>query len=104
MACRSDRHESGVGRPAIHSGWSPRDLRQGRVATSNPRPPTTMTDDSIALRALLEKSAEADLLREAPARPAFEGALLEPLDAASTIASGAAGSGDVKSCVSGRRG
>jgi hypothetical protein len=26
VACRSDRHESGVGRPAIHSGWSSRDL------------------------------------------------------------------------------
>jgi len=58
-----------------------------------------MTDDSIALRALLEKSAEADLLREAgPARPAFEGALLEPLDAGpDAIASGAEGSALISS-------
>ena len=39
----------------------------GRVGllTSNHHPEmTTMTDDSIALRGLLEKSADADLLRE----------------------------------------
>jgi hypothetical protein len=27
VACRSDRDESGVGRPAIHGGWPSRDLR-----------------------------------------------------------------------------
>jgi hypothetical protein len=27
MGSRSDRHGSGVGRPAIHSGWPSRDLR-----------------------------------------------------------------------------
>ena len=35
------------------------------MLTSNHHPEmTTMTDDSIALRGLLEKSADADLLRE----------------------------------------
>ena len=54
MACRSDRYKSGIGRSATP-----------KVATSNPGPEmTTITNNSIALRELLEKSANTDLLRE----------------------------------------
>jgi hypothetical protein len=31
VVCRSDRHESGVGRPAIHSGWPSRDASAARA-------------------------------------------------------------------------
>jgi hypothetical protein len=65
VACRSDRQESGVGRALIHSGGHRSAPGQGWVA----RAPltleaTTMTDDMIALRDLLEKGSDATLLRE----------------------------------------
>ena len=64
MACRSDRYESGGGGPLIHSGGhrgSP--VGFGRQ-TSTRTKDRTMTDVMMSLRTLLEKSSDADLLRE----------------------------------------
>jgi hypothetical protein len=64
VACRSDRHESGGGGPLIHSGGhrgSP--VGFGRQ-TSTETEDRTMTDEMMSLRTLLEKSSDADLLRE----------------------------------------
>ena len=64
MACRSDRDESGGGGPLIHSGGhrgSP--VGFGRQ-TSTETEDRTMTDEMMSLRTLLEKSSDADLLRE----------------------------------------
>jgi hypothetical protein len=65
VACRSDRHESGVGSPAIHSGRPSRGAPAGLGCDPQPRQETTTrTNDMSELRELLEKSADADLLRE----------------------------------------
>ena len=64
MVCRSDRHESGGGRPLIHSGGH----RESPVGFGwnmlNQTEDPTMTDEMMSPRTLLEKSADADLLRE----------------------------------------
>src|SRR6266478_85842 len=64
MAGRRDRHESGGGGPLIHSGGhrgSP--VGFGRQ-TSTETEDRTVTDEMMSLRTLLEKSSDADLLRE----------------------------------------
>jgi hypothetical protein len=64
VACRSDRHGSGGGGPRIHSGGhrgSP--VGFGRQ-TSTETEDRTMTDAMMSLCTLLEKSSDADLLRE----------------------------------------
>ena len=64
MVRRSDRRESGGGGPLIHSGGH----RESPVGFGwncfNRTEDPTMTDEMMSLRALLEKSADADLLRE----------------------------------------
>ena len=61
MACRSDHLESGIGEPLI----TPVDivLFLGRVNATLTSEVTTTTDDTIALRELLEKGSDATLLR-----------------------------------------
>ena len=70
MACRSDHQGLSAGRPLTHSGGRP-----GGVATVDLRlwfelrartlsKEMTMTEDKMALLELIEKSADADLVRE----------------------------------------
>ena len=64
MARRSDRHESGGGGPLIHSGGHRgSSVGFGRQTLTRTKDPT-MTDQMMSLRTLLEKSSDADLLRE----------------------------------------
>ena len=64
MVCRSDRHESGGGRPLIHSGGH----REASVGFGwnlfNRTEDPTMTEEMMSLRTLLEKSADADQARQ----------------------------------------
>jgi hypothetical protein len=65
VACRSDRHESGGEQASYPQRVAIAGSPVGSGCDQQPTPETTtMTDDSIALRELLEKSADADLLRE----------------------------------------
>ena len=64
MVRRTDRYEFGGGGPFIHSGGH----RESPIGFGwnyfNRTEDPTMTDEMMSLRTLLEKSADADLLRE----------------------------------------
>ena len=60
-----DRHESGGGGPLIHSSGGHRGspVKFGHHNWTLTKV-TTMTDEMMTLRSLLEKNADADVLRE----------------------------------------